>query len=92
MNKPKPLWYAETELCVEANLHQMQIGKTNSLQTLNRIMAHIQTKIENIETKDNLQKEKYLFEIVEKTLDWQEIIYTREEIADLVMLDLINIK
>jgi len=34
--------------------------------------------------------EDYLFKIVKRTLDWAEVEYEKYEVADLVMLDLIN--
>ena len=42
----KPKWYNGTEQCIETNIHQMKIGLINSLQTSNRIIAHIQTLLE----------------------------------------------
>ena len=39
------------------------------------------------------EQEKYLFKVAKKVLDWAEFTkYTSQELADLVMLDLINIK
>lgn len=39
-----------------------------------------------------ISKEKYLFKIARKTLEWGEVIYCEEELADLVMLELMNVK
>ena len=38
------------------------------------------------------QREAYLFKVAEKVLWWADYKYTKEQLADLVMLDLINIK
>jgi hypothetical protein len=37
-------------------------------------------------------KEKYLFMVAKKVLDWAEVEYKPQELADLVMLDLLEIK
>jgi hypothetical protein len=38
------------------------------------------------------KEEKYLFKIVNKVLQWAQVKASKEEIADLIMLDLLNIK
>jgi len=38
------------------------------------------------------EKEKYLFKIARVVLKWTDIKYTEEELADLVMNELLNIK
>ena len=39
-----------------------------------------------------IPKEEYLFKIARRTLEWGEVEYCEEELADLVMLELINVK
>lgn len=39
-----------------------------------------------------VSKEEYLFKVAEKTLKWAKVSYTKEELADLVMLELLDIK
>lgn len=40
--------------------------------------------------RDSLKLEKYLFEITERTLEYFEVEYNKEDLADLVMLELLN--
>jgi len=40
----------------------------------------------------NKRQECYCFNIARRTLDWAEAEYTEEELADLVMQELLNIK
>jgi len=37
-------------------------------------------------------KEEYLFKVCKRTLEWAEVDYTQEELANLVMQELIEIK
>lgn len=39
----KPTWYNGTRCCIDANLHEMNIGRIDKEKALNQIMAHIQT-------------------------------------------------
>jgi len=41
---------------------------------------------------NNMNKEQYLFEIARIVLKWANVEYTEEELADLVMLELLNVK
>ena len=40
----------------------------------------------------NTKHEDFLFKLVKRTLDWANVDYTDEEIADLVMLELLEYK
>lgn len=43
-------------------------------------------------TRITKTEEDYLFKVVNKVLNWAEVKATPEEVANLVMLDIINIK
>ena len=45
-----------------------------------------------ISGKLSAEKEKYLFKLAKAVLHWADVDYTDEELADLVMLNLAEIK
>lgn len=55
--KEEPKWYRGTEQCVEANLHQLELGVIDKQTALKYIMAHVMTLLET-EMRNNPLNEK----------------------------------
>lgn len=45
-----------------------------------------------MEMETDKEKEEYLFKIARKILEWGEVEYCEEELADLIMLELLDVK